>query len=80
MLPALPIPADVLPVPGAHNVSNALAAIAVARELGVDFFATAFDHASADFLAKLDMPAYKLASGDLKNVPLLKPRPVKKRA
>ena len=45
--------------------------VAEARQLGVDFFATAFDHASADFLAKLDMPAYKLASGDLKNVPLL---------
>jgi len=42
-----------------------------AREIGVTFFATAFDHASADFLAELDMPAYKLASGDLKNTPLL---------
>ena len=44
---------------------------AYARELGLTFFATAFDHASADFLADLDMPAYKIASGDLKNVPLL---------
>ena len=43
-----------------------------AKELGVHFFATAFDFASADFLAKLDMPAYKIASGDLKNIPLLK--------
>jgi sialic acid synthase len=43
-----------------------------ARELGVDFFATAFDLASADFLAKLDMPAFKIASGDLKSTPLLK--------
>ena len=42
------------------------------RELGVDFFATAFDFASADFLAELDVPAYKIASGDLKNTPLLK--------
>jgi sialic acid synthase len=42
-----------------------------AKELGLTFFATAFDHASADFLAELDMPAYKIASGDLKNVPLL---------
>ena len=41
-------------------------------ELGVTFFATAFDIASADFLAELDMPAYKIASGDLKNTPLLK--------
>jgi N-acetylneuraminate synthase/sialic acid synthase len=43
-----------------------------AQELGVDFFSTAFDPASADFLHELDMPAYKIASGDLKSVPLLK--------
>ena len=45
---------------------------AYARELGLTFFATAFDIPSADFLAELDMPAYKLASGDLKNLPLLR--------
>ena len=44
---------------------------AYAAELGVDFFATAFDLASADFLESLDMPAYKIASGDLKSQPLL---------
>jgi N-acetylneuraminate synthase/sialic acid synthase len=43
-----------------------------AAELGITFFATAFDVPSADFLAALDMPAYKLASGDLKNLPLLR--------
>ncbi len=43
-----------------------------ARELGITMFATAFDFTSADFLAALDMPAYKIASGDLKNTPLLK--------
>lgn len=42
------------------------------RELNVTFFATAFDFKSADFLAALDMPAYKIASGDLTNTPLLK--------
>ena len=42
-----------------------------ARELGLTFFATAFDIPSAEFLAELDMPAYKLASGDLLNIPLL---------
>jgi sialic acid synthase len=42
-----------------------------AREIGVCFFATAFDVPSADFLARLDMPAYKIASGDLRNIPLL---------
>jgi N-acetylneuraminate synthase/sialic acid synthase len=43
-----------------------------AREIGITFFATAFDMPSADFLAELDMPAYKIASGDLDNLPLLR--------
>lgn len=42
-----------------------------AKELGMTLFATAFDFPSADFLAELSMPAYKIASGDLKNIPLL---------
>lgn len=42
-----------------------------AESLGVVFFATAFDLPSADLLAELDMPAYKIASGDITNVPLL---------
>jgi N-acetylneuraminate synthase/sialic acid synthase len=42
-----------------------------AKEIGIDFFATAFDVASADFLQSLDMPAFKIASGDLKSTPLL---------
>ncbi len=45
---------------------------AYAKELGIDFFATAFDMASADFLQALDVPAYKIASGDLKSEPLLR--------
>ncbi len=45
--------------------------IAYSREIGVTMFATAFDFNSADFLANLDMPIYKIASGDLKNIPLL---------
>jgi N-acetylneuraminate synthase/sialic acid synthase len=43
-----------------------------ARELGITFFATPFDFESADFLAELDMPAYKFASADLVNTPLLR--------
>jgi sialic acid synthase len=43
-----------------------------ADELGLTMFSTAFDLNSADFLAELDMPIYKVASGDLKNTPLLK--------
>ena len=45
---------------------------AYAKELGITFFSTAFDLNSADFLQSLDMPLYKVASGDLKNTPLLK--------
>ena len=44
---------------------------AFCKELGITFFATAFDVPSADFLAELEMPAYKIASGDLTNIPLL---------
>lgn len=46
--------------------------IAFAKDLGITFFATAFDIPSADFLEQLDMPAYKIASGDLKTTPLLR--------
>jgi len=45
---------------------------AYAKELGITFFSTAFDLKSAEFLQSLDMPLYKVASGDLKNTPLLK--------
>lgn len=44
---------------------------ALAQEIGIDFFASAFDLPSVDFLAKLDVPAIKIASGDLTNTPLL---------
>ena len=43
---------------------------AYARELGTGFVAAAFDAPSADFLAELDITAFKFASGDLKNTPL----------
>ena len=45
---------------------------ACAKELGLVLFATAFDVPSADLLAELDMPAFKIASGDLRNTPLLR--------
>ena len=41
------------------------------NELGAIFFATAFDFKSADFLQNLNVPAFKIASGDLKNLPLI---------
>ncbi|MCS7006587.1 MAG: N-acetylneuraminate synthase family protein [Thermoleophilia bacterium] len=42
------------------------------REEGITLFGTVFDEASADLLAELDMPAFKIASGDLTNTPLLR--------
>jgi sialic acid synthase len=45
---------------------------AESTRLRMAFFSTAFDMKSADFLAELDTPAYKIASGDLKNIPLLR--------
>jgi N-acetylneuraminate synthase len=38
---------------------------------GITFLASAFDSESADFLATLGVPAYKVASADLTNLPLL---------
>lgn len=43
-----------------------------AQKLGLIFFATAFDFASADFLESVGVPCFKIASGDLNNTPLLK--------
>lgn len=49
-----------------------LALIDYAATLDITFFSTAFDVQSADFLAELNMPAYKVASGDLTSIPLLR--------
>jgi N-acetylneuraminate synthase/sialic acid synthase len=43
----------------------------VAREIGIDFFSTAFDMPSVDFLMDIDVPAIKIASADVTNTPLL---------
>ena len=43
-----------------------------ARGVEITFFATAFDFESADLLAELDVPAFKFASGDIRNTPLLR--------
>lgn len=40
-------------------------------ERKVDFLATPFDKSSVDVLERLDVPAYKIGSGDLTNMPLL---------
>lgn len=43
-----------------------------AEHLGLIFFATPFDFDSVDFLEKLNVPCFKVASADLKHLPLLK--------
>lgn len=44
---------------------------AYATSLGVTFFATPFDHSSADFLEEVGQDLYKIASFDVTNLPLL---------
>jgi sialic acid synthase len=46
--------------------------VAYADELGIMMFATAFDLASVEFLEQFDLPAYKVASGDINSHPLLR--------
>ena len=48
-----------------------LACKSLAAELGIAFFSTAFDIPSVDFLEDIDIPLFKIASGDLRNFPLL---------
>ena len=52
------------------NKEQYLDLLAYAKEIDIIFFATAFDFESLDFLISIDMPAYKIASGDLTNTPL----------
>ncbi|MCX6666572.1 MAG: N-acetylneuraminate synthase family protein [Euryarchaeota archaeon] len=41
------------------------------KKLGIDFFASTWDIDSADFMEKLNIPAYKIASADVTNLPLI---------
>jgi len=43
---------------------------AYAKDLKIDFFATPFDLPSIEFLEKINIPCYKIASADLTNTPL----------
>ena len=42
-----------------------------ARKLGVVFYASAFDEESVDLLDELEVPLFKIASGEVSNIPLI---------
>lgn len=41
------------------------------KEMDIDFLSTPFDHDSIDFLATLEMPFWKIPSGEITNMPYL---------
>ena len=44
----------------------------IADKLKIDLFSTPFDPSSVDFLKKMNVPAYKVASFELVDIPLIK--------
>jgi sialic acid synthase SpsE len=60
MLSRLALPVEAWPALQAH-----------ATERGIVFLSTPFDDASAELLDRLDVPAFKVASGELTNLPFI---------